>query len=87
MKTTANAVKAGQGAQPCATKSRALKAVTAPNPTLLKADPMPGSQTNDITFSTPPRIRGVTGTPRAGMSSSNVARGSTVVASATPPKP
>src|SRR6476620_649303 len=87
MKAVAKVVKAGQASQPRATKSRALKAVIAPKPMLLKADATPGTQTTAMTFITPACTRAMDGTRSSGATNSSVSTGRNVVANATATKP
>jgi len=87
MKTVANMVKAVHAAQPRATNRSALKAVMAPKPMLLSAAPTPGPHTETMTFMRPVCKRGIAGMPCNGTMQSNVASGSSVVASAIAEKP
>src|SRR5712691_4620677 len=70
-----------------AAKSSATKAVTAPKPTLLSAKPAPGNHTAETTLLNAGRPRAVGATRRSRATSSNVARGPSVVASAIAVKP
>src|SRR2546426_10275362 len=87
MKATANVVNAGQTVHPRVAKSSATKAVTAPKPTLLSARPAPGNHTAATTLLNAGRLRAVGATPRSRATSSNVASGASVVASALAVKP
>ena len=87
MNVSAKTVKAGHAAHPRETKSRALKAVIAPNPMLLSAAPRPGTQTTATTFMRPAGARTADGTPRSGTMQSNVTSGSSIVMSANALKP
>ena len=62
MNASAKVLNAGQAGQPRETNSSALKAVTAPNPTLLSAAPTPGTQTAAMTLRSPVRTCAVDGT-------------------------
>ena len=87
MKATANEVNAGQTVHPRAAKSNDTNAVTAPKPTLLNANPVPGSSTAANTLLSGGGLWSVGTTRGSGAASSSVTSGTTVVATAIAAKP